>query len=81
MKITIEKSPDKETGEKAESYKVIPKPIIPNGMSHPNSVWRLRNSFTQDFVENLGLTEVIASFLLRHSIDIMVFQDFNQILW
>ena len=70
------------TSEKRlKGYKVIPKPIIPNGMSHPNSVWRLRNSFTQDFVENLGLTEVIASFLLRHSIDIMVFQDFNQILW
>ena len=29
--------------------------------------------------QNLGVTEVIASFLLRHSIDIMVFQDFNQI--
>ena len=68
------------TSEKRlKGYKVIPKPIIPNGRVIRIGFWRLGDSFTQDFVENLGVTEVIASFLLRHSIDIMVFQDFNQI--
>ena len=65
--------------KRLKGYKVIPKPIIPNGRVIRIGFWRLENSFTQDFVENLGVTEVIASFLLRHSIDIMVFQDFNQI--
>jgi len=63
------------TSEKRlKGYKVIPKPIIPNGRVIRIGFWRLGDSFTQDFVENLGVTEVIASFLLRHSIDIMVFQ-------
>jgi len=63
------------TSEKRlKGYKVIPKPIIPNGRVVRIGFWRLGDSFTQDFVENLGVTEVIASFLLRHSIDIMVFQ-------
>ena len=36
--------------------------------------WRLEDKFTQDYVENIGVKEVVVSYLLRHNIDIMVFQ-------
>jgi len=36
--------------------------------------WRLEDKFTQDYVENIGVKEVVVSYLLRHNIDIMIFQ-------
>ena len=36
--------------------------------------WRLEDKFTQDYVENIGVKEIVVSYLLRHNIDIMIFQ-------
>ena len=60
-----------------KGYRVRSKRPVKNGMALHVGYWKLENnagSFTQDYVENLGVTEVVASFLLRNSIDIMIFQ-------
>ena len=60
---------------KLKPYKVISKSPTPGGAVMRIGHWRLEDKFTQDYVENVGVTEVVASFLLRHSIDIMIFQE------
>lgn len=60
-----------------KGYRMRSKRPVKNGMALHVGYWKLENnagSFTQDYVENLGVTEVVVSFLLRNSIDIMIFQ-------
>ena len=60
-----------------KGYRIRSKRPVKNGTVLHVGYWKLESnpgSFTQDFVENLGVTEVVASFLLRNSIDIMIFQ-------
>lgn len=60
-----------------KGYKIRSKRPVKNGTVLHVGYWKLESnpgSFTQDYVENLGVTEVVASFLLRNSIDIMIFQ-------
>ena len=60
-----------------KGYRIRSKRPVKNGTVLHVGYWKLESnpgSFTQDYVENLGVTEVVASFLLRNSIDIMIFQ-------
>merc|ERR1712106_80946 len=60
-----------------KGYRIRSKRPVKDGMALHVGYWKLDNnagSFTQDYVENLGVTEVVVSFLLRNSIDIMIFQ-------
>ena len=60
-----------------KGYRIRSKRPVKDGMALHVGYWKLENnagSFTQDYVENLGVTEVVVSFLLRNSIDIMIFQ-------